>query len=117
MLGNSVTNEMYLGILKCAIFPLQKIFTSFSSNEQPGFSFIQAQSSSPNRSSDTPNALEILNRVATKIFEDISGGHCKEAIIGLKPVSILHYTKPGTVAPAGKSTWNTLKWSLSVFVI
>ena len=61
VLGNSVTNEIYLGILKCAIFPLQKIFTSSSSNEHPGFSFIQAQSSSPNRSSETPNALIILS--------------------------------------------------------
>ena len=36
------------------------------------------------------------NRVATKIFEDFGGVLTKAFIIGREPVSIVHYTRPGT---------------------
>ena len=35
-------------------------------------------------------------RVATKIFEDFGGALNKAFIIGQEPVSIVHYTRPGT---------------------
>ena len=34
-------------------------------------------------------------RVAMKIFEDFGGVLCKEFIIGQKPVSTVHYARPG----------------------
>ena len=30
------------------------------------------------------------------IFEDFVGGLCKESTIGQEPVSIIHYTRPGS---------------------
>ena len=38
----------------------------------------------------------IRGRVATKNFEDFGEVLCKEYIAGRKPVSIIHYTWPGT---------------------
>jgi len=38
----------------------------------------------------------LQTRVAKKIFEDFGGTLCKEFIIGQEPVSIVHYTRPGT---------------------
>ena len=35
-------------------------------------------------------------RVATKIFKDFGGALNKAFIIGWEPVSIVHYTRPGT---------------------
>ena len=42
----------------------------------------------------TPNTLG--NRVATKILEDFGGALNKASIRGREPVSIIHYTRPGT---------------------
>ena len=38
----------------------------------------------------------LYNRVATKIFEDFGGVLNKVFIRGQEPVSIIHYTRPGT---------------------
>ena len=39
----------------------------------------------------------ILIRVATKIFEGFGKALFKEFIMSREPVSIVHYTKPGTL--------------------
>ena len=56
VVGNSVTNEIYFGILKWDIFPLQNCRTSSSFSVCPSFNFIQTHNSSPILSSETPNA-------------------------------------------------------------
>ena len=46
---------------------------------------------------DHPETIpQVSSRVAMKIFEDFGGALCKEFIIGWEPVSIFHYTRPGT---------------------
>ena len=45
------------------------------------------------------------SRVATKIFESFRGVFCKEFIIVREPVSIVHYTRPGS-----SIKWPTLNY-------
>ena len=40
--------------------------------------------------------MNLKIRVATKIFEDSEAALCKAFIVGWEPVSIVHYTRPGS---------------------
>ena len=42
------------------------------------------------------SVISAQDRVATKIFEDFGGALNKAFIRGQEPVSIIHYTRPGT---------------------
>ena len=42
------------------------------------------------------HSSEFLTKVATKIFKDFGGALNKALIRGLEPVSIDHYTRPGS---------------------